>query len=70
MRRQIIGEEPVLLPESSGTDSSVSLPEIDGRIDSQKRNLDNLLQRYTEQHPDVVGARRLIKDLEDQKRQN
>ena len=69
MRRQIIGEEPVLLPESSGTDSSVSLPEIDGRIDSQKRNLDNLLQRYTEQHPDVVGARRLIKDLEDQKRQ-
>ena len=56
MRRQIIGEEPVLLPESSGTDSSVSLPEIDGRIDSQKRNLDNLLQRYTEQHPDVGGG--------------
>ena len=70
MRRQIIGEEPVLLPEaSSGADSGVSLPEIDGRIDTQKRNLDNLLQRYTEQHPDVVGTRRLIKDLEDQKRQ-
>lgn len=69
MRRQIIGEEPVLLPESSGADSGVSLPEIDGRIDTQKRNLDNLLQRYTEQHPDVVGGRRLIKDLEEQKRQ-
>lgn len=69
MRRQIVGEEPVLLPEAPGADSGVSLPEIDGRIDTQKRNLDNLLQRYTDQHPDVVGARRLIKDLEDQKRQ-
>ena len=68
MRRQIVGEEPVLLPEAPGADSGVSLPEIDGRIDAQKRNLDNLLQRYTDQHPDVVGARRLIKDLEDQKR--
>jgi len=69
MRRQIVGEEPVLLPESPGADSGVSLPEIDGRIDTQKRNLDTLLQRYTEQHPDVVGARRMIKELEDQKRQ-
>lgn len=68
MRRQIVGEEPVLLPEAPGADSGVSLPEIDGRIDAQKRNLDNLLQRYTDQHPDVVGTRRLIKDLEDQKR--
>jgi polysaccharide chain length determinant protein (PEP-CTERM system associated) len=69
MRRQIVGEEPVFLPESPGSDSGASLPEIDGRIDTQKRNLDALLQRYTEQHPDVVGTRRLIKDLEEQKRQ-
>ncbi len=69
LRRQIIGEEPVLLPEAPGADSGISLPEIDGRIDTQKRNLDALLQRYTEQHPDVVGTRRLIKDLEEQKRQ-
>jgi uncharacterized protein involved in exopolysaccharide biosynthesis len=66
LRRQIAGEEPVLLPDSNIGDSSVSLPEIDGRIDTQKRNLDTLLQRYTEQHPDVVGTRRLIKDLEEQ----
>jgi polysaccharide chain length determinant protein (PEP-CTERM system associated) len=70
LRRQIVGEEPVLLPDaSSGGDSSISLPEIDGRIDVQKRNLDTLLQRYTEQHPDIIGTRRLIKDLEEQKRQ-
>ena len=47
---------------------AVSTPEIDSRIDAQKRNLDNLLQRFTDQHPDVVGARKLIKDLEEQKR--
>lgn len=69
LRRQITGEEPVLLPDAPGSESSVSLPEIDGRIDTQKRNLDTLLQRYTDQHPDVIGTRRLIKDLEEQKRQ-
>ncbi len=69
LQRQIVGEEPVLLPEAPGADSSVSLPEIDGRIETQKRNLDALLQRYTDQHPDVIGTRRLIKDLEQQKRE-
>jgi len=48
--------------------AAISTPEIDSRIDAQKRNLDSLLQRFTEQHPDVVGARRLIKELEELKR--
>lgn len=69
LKRQLVGEEPVLLPDAPGTESSVSIPEVDGRIDAMKRNLDTLLQRYTDQHPDVVGARRLIKELEEQKRQ-
>ena len=47
---------------------TVTTPEIDSRIDGQKRNLDSLLQRYTDQHPDVQSARRLITELEDQKR--
>jgi polysaccharide chain length determinant protein (PEP-CTERM system associated) len=54
-----------LLQESA---MSISTPEIDARIEAQKRNLDALLQRFTEQHPDVAGARRLIKELEDTKR--
>lgn len=56
---------PNLLKESSIV---VSTPEIDSRIDAQKRNLDALLQRYTEQHPDVISTQRLIRDLEAQKR--
>ncbi|WP_088283401.1 XrtA system polysaccharide chain length determinant [Ideonella sp. A 288] len=64
---QVAGSElPNLLPEAA---ANFSTPEIDGRIDAQKRNLDALLQRYTDQHPDVVGARKLIKELEDQKKE-
>ncbi len=47
--------------------SALSTPEIDARIDAQKRSLDALLQRFTELHPDIVSTRRLIKDLEEQK---
>jgi polysaccharide chain length determinant protein (PEP-CTERM system associated) len=53
-----------LLQESS---LSVATPEIDGRLESQRRNLDGLLQRFTEQHPDVASTRRLIAELEKQK---
>ena len=52
----------------SESPSAVATPEVDSRIDAQRRNLDSLLQRFTEQHPDVVGARRMIRELEDQKR--
>jgi polysaccharide chain length determinant protein (PEP-CTERM system associated) len=70
IKRQLAGEDPVLLPDaSSGSTSGVSIPEIDGRIETQKRNLDALLQRFTEQHPDVIGTRRMIKELEEQKKQ-
>jgi len=34
-----------------------------------KKQLDALLQRYTDQHPDVVGTRRVIEQLEAQKKQ-
>lgn len=69
LKRQIIGEEPVLLPDAPESTAGVSVPEIDGRIDSLKRNLDSLLQRYTDRHPDVVGTRRMIQELEEQKRE-
>nr|WP_315191415.1 XrtA system polysaccharide chain length determinant [uncultured Albidiferax sp.] len=54
-----------LMQESA---QSLATPEIDSRIEVQKRNLDSLLQRFTDQHPDVIGTRRLIKELEDQKK--
>jgi polysaccharide chain length determinant protein (PEP-CTERM system associated) len=50
-----------LLQESA---LSVSTLDIDSRIESQRRNLEQLRQRYTDQHPDVLEARRLVSDLE------
>ena len=74
-KQQLAAERGTAGPGGSVTQSllqesaiSVATPEIDSRIDAQKRGLDALLQRYTDQHPDIVATRRLIKDLEDQKK--
>jgi polysaccharide chain length determinant protein (PEP-CTERM system associated) len=56
---------PNLLQDTAVT---VATPEIDARLDAQRRQLDALLQRFTEQHPDVLSTRRLVRDLEEQKR--
>jgi len=54
-----------LMQESS---ANVSTPELDARLAEHRRNLDGLLQRYTDQHPDIIATRKLIKDLEEQKK--
>lgn len=59
------GSTQSLLQESA---ISVSTPEIDARLDAQRRNLDALLQRFTDRHPEVLSAQRLVRDLEEQKR--
>jgi len=54
-----------LMQESS---ANVSTPELDARLAELRRNLDGLLQRYTDQHPDIIATRKLIKDLEEQRK--
>jgi polysaccharide chain length determinant protein (PEP-CTERM system associated) len=68
-RRGLAGEDLTVAPVGGGGSgaSGDSLVDIDSRIDAQRRSLDGLLQRYTESHPDVVGARRVIRDLEEQR---
>jgi polysaccharide chain length determinant protein (PEP-CTERM system associated) len=71
LKRQLAGEDPILLPDGGpGADSGISVPELDGRISGLKANLDALLQKYTEQHPDVIGTRRVLKELEEQRKQD
>jgi polysaccharide chain length determinant protein (PEP-CTERM system associated) len=70
LKRELAGEEPILLPDSSAQGPQVGgTPELDARIDAQKRLLDELLRRYTDQHPDVAQTRRMIASLEEQKRE-
>src|SRR5262245_20083045 len=67
LKRELAGEEPVFLPEAPGAGGGAS--ELDGRIETQKKALDELLRRYTDKHPDVVGTRRLIEQLEEERKQ-
>lgn len=67
-RSQLEGEEPVfgVMPFSSG--SAVRQPtQFDDRIRSLQSQLDNLLIRYTEFHPDVLETKRLLAQLEQQR---
>lgn len=68
VKRQIIGDEPVLLLEASEiSPQSIVNPEIDSRIQALSTNLDNLMLNFTDQHPDVVATKRLIAQLEERK---
>jgi polysaccharide chain length determinant protein (PEP-CTERM system associated) len=42
-------------------------PDLDARLANQRQNVDNLLQRFTEEHPDVVYGRKVIRELEQQR---
>jgi polysaccharide chain length determinant protein (PEP-CTERM system associated) len=65
IKSQISGDAPIL-----GTDlnpSQIDNPEIDGRISALNKSLDALRMQYTELHPDIVAAKRLIEQLEARK---
>ena len=68
-KRDLVDEAPDLLAQKGDAAASVARPEIDARIAAQKTKLDELLRTYTEQHPDVVGTRRVIEQLEEQRKQ-
>lgn len=69
IKKQLAGEDAGTVTEAPAGEPGSPTPELDGRIDAMKRNLDTLLQRFTEQHPDVLGARRVLKELEEQRKQ-
>jgi polysaccharide chain length determinant protein (PEP-CTERM system associated) len=69
-RRGLASEETTM---DSGAGASAGpggkIAEIDARIDSMRRSLDTMLQKYTDSHPDVLGTQRVIRELEEQRRQ-
>lgn len=68
LRRELSNEDPRLPPDALMGASSVAAPtELDSRVETQRKQLDELLRRYTDQHPDVVNARRIVNQLEAQR---
>jgi polysaccharide chain length determinant protein (PEP-CTERM system associated) len=68
MRRELQGEEPILLPDATMAGANSIVPELDAQIQAQRRELNDLQRRFTDRHPDVIAARNLIQELEQQKK--
>jgi polysaccharide chain length determinant protein (PEP-CTERM system associated) len=68
LRRELATEDPTIPPEAMMPGMGAAMTEAESRLDAQRRQLDDLLRRYTDQHPDVVAARRTIAQLEQQRR--
>jgi polysaccharide chain length determinant protein (PEP-CTERM system associated) len=62
---QVSGEPP--LPGADKRPARINTPETDARIAAVTKHLDTLRMQYTELHPDIVGARRLLAQLESRK---
>ncbi|MDD5330804.1 MAG: GNVR domain-containing protein [Sulfuricella sp.] len=65
IRKQLAGDDLVMLDDK---DMGAN-PEIDARIQALRKNLDSLQLNYTDRHPDIVAAKRIIEQLEEQKKQ-
>lgn len=67
IKRQIAGED--MAPVTDTTERAILNPEIDGRIATMEKNLDQLRMQFTDEHPDIVATKRLIAQLEERKKQ-
>ncbi len=66
IKRQIAGDD--MAPVTDTTERAIVNPELDGRIATVEKNLDQLRMQFTEEHPDIVAAKRLIAQLEERKK--
>jgi polysaccharide chain length determinant protein (PEP-CTERM system associated) len=70
LRRELSGETESLVPETPLAAPSMQVSEYDARLEAQRKQLDELLRRYTDLHPDVIAAKRLIASLEEDRRRD
>jgi protein tyrosine kinase modulator len=66
IKSQLSGEEPVLLTEQGRSNPT---PELDARIFELEKSLDQMRLNYTDHHPDVIASRRILAELEQQRKQ-
>lgn len=65
IKAEVSGDAPLMSVEQRP--ASVPNPEIDTRIAAIHKSLDALRLQFTEQHPDILAARRLLAQLEARK---
>lgn len=73
LKRELGSEAQQLPAQALGGPAPTPAPlvsEYEARLDTARKQLDELLRRYTDEHPDVVSTRRTIAQLELQKRQD
>lgn len=69
LKRGLAGEDPFSASGSGSlANSGTAILDIDARLEVQRRSLDAMLLKYTDVHPDVIGTKRAIKELEEQRR--
>ncbi len=71
LRRELAGEEPILLMDAP-TEAAIPFTpnlasEVDGRLEAAKKQLDELLRKFTDLHPDVKNTKELVEQLSAQK---
>jgi polysaccharide chain length determinant protein (PEP-CTERM system associated) len=71
--KKMIADEGRQPPAASGAAQEpaedLATPELDERLSALNKNLDEMLLRYTENHPDVVNTRRIVKEVEAQRKE-
>lgn len=67
-QRELASEAPLLPTEPQQPATPQVRSDAENRLEQTRRQLDELLRRYTDEHPDVVASRRLITTLEKQVR--
>jgi polysaccharide chain length determinant protein (PEP-CTERM system associated) len=64
LKSQLQSESQERIATGPDNAAPIAVPEFDGRIEALRRQIDESLRRFTEQHPDVVENRRLLEQLE------
>ena len=69
LKQQMTDEEdrPPQLIGPMADSGAPATPELNARLATLTKNLDEQLLRYTESHPDVINTRRVIKEVEAQR---
>ena len=68
IRRQLADEKPsIVSSEAVDLPAAPRVPtEVETRLEAARKRLDELVTRYTDAHPDVINARRIVAELEQQ----